>query len=74
MIVHQWTLFAPAGLIYTAGAIWNVLQKLNIPIHVQEVGDGVWGWQGGGACCAFIGLRLCKLPLLLLLLLPSCYR
>ena len=27
----------PAGLIFTAGAIWNVLQKLNIPIHVQEV-------------------------------------
>lgn len=25
------------GLIFTAGAIWNVLQKLNIPIHVQEV-------------------------------------
>lgn len=25
------------GLIFTAGLIWNVLQKLNIPIHVQEV-------------------------------------
>ncbi|PRW05846.1 STT3 subunit of Oligosaccharyl transferase [Chlorella sorokiniana] len=25
------------GLIFTAGTIWNVLQKLNIPIHVQEV-------------------------------------
>lgn len=25
------------GLIFTAGAIWNVLQYLNIPIHVQEV-------------------------------------
>jgi dolichyl-diphosphooligosaccharide--protein glycosyltransferase len=25
------------GLIFTAGALWNLLQKLNIPIHVQEV-------------------------------------
>ena len=25
------------GLIFTAGAIWNVLQFLHIPIHVQEV-------------------------------------
>ena len=28
----------PAGLIFTAGAIWNVLQYLHIPIHIQEVG------------------------------------
>lgn len=33
-----------AGLIFTAGAIWNVLQKLNIPIHVQEVG---WAASSG---------------------------
>lgn len=26
-----------AGLIFTAGAIWNLLQWLHIPIHVQEV-------------------------------------
>ena len=25
------------GLILTAGAMWNILQALNIPIHVQEV-------------------------------------
>ena len=25
------------GLIFTAGALWNLLQWLNIPIHVQEV-------------------------------------
>ena len=40
----------PAGLIFTAGAIWNVLQKLNVPIHVQEVSapggclSVGWGW------------------------------
>jgi dolichyl-diphosphooligosaccharide--protein glycosyltransferase len=28
---------SPQGLIFTAGAIWNVLQWLHIPIHVQEV-------------------------------------
>ena len=26
------------GLIFTAGAMWNALQWLNIPIHIQEVG------------------------------------
>ena len=31
-----------AGLIFTAGTIWNILQKLHIPIHVQEArGPGV---------------------------------
>lgn len=26
------------GLIFTSGLVWNVLQKLNIPINMQEVG------------------------------------
>jgi dolichyl-diphosphooligosaccharide--protein glycosyltransferase len=25
------------GLIFTAGAIWSLLQQLNVPIHIQEV-------------------------------------
>ena len=25
------------GIIFTAGAMWNILQALNIPIHIQEV-------------------------------------
>jgi hypothetical protein len=27
------------GLIYTAGAMYNILHFFNIPIHVQEVGS-----------------------------------
>lgn len=53
----------PAGLIYTAGAIWNVLQKLNIPIHVQEVGSVPrrarrLGW----ACLRRDASSWCQLP------------
>ena len=38
------------GLIFTAGAIWNLLQSINIPIHIQEVGvvGGGGGEQGAG--------------------------
>lgn len=25
------------GIIFTAGIMWNFLQKINVPIHVQEV-------------------------------------
>jgi hypothetical protein len=25
------------GIIFTAGTMWNFLQKINVPIHVQEV-------------------------------------
>ena len=39
------------GLIFTAGAMWNTLQWLNIPIHVQEVRAVSLGlgacWEGG---------------------------
>lgn len=37
-----------AGLIFTAGFLWNLLQALHIPIHVQEVGaGGLRGWVAG---------------------------
>lgn len=29
--------FAPSqGIIFTAGTMWNFLQTINVPIHVQE--------------------------------------
>lgn len=48
-----------AGLIFTAGTIWNILQKLNIPIHVQEVGALGAGVPNQCQQAAALGLALC---------------